>query len=314
MFYSTHTLKMLSDSLKGLLAFCVFYSTVVFSSCDVVRLVDTKRADNIIANRLFKAKLEKAGYTVELVSASLSDEAYQLLRHKKADIYLSTWMPLDAEYVKAYLLDGSIRTIHRVLAYTQVGIATNIYAEQAGIYNLKQVTESEAHAKLFDYKIYIGQEDWQFADQLQGMLERNLHGLAAFQVIRLNTHDLREKLAKAQEQKQPILFFARRLSYVGHNYAQNFLYDTHGVFDKYHAHASIYSSVRYDLPKNCPQVIQSLRDFNYKEDDALHLLKRTASDAKTLHAALDNPVDFPEHYVPTGVQHAIVNDKFPASP
>lgn len=227
-------------------------------NCQLITFISNQTAQNTIANTLLSEMYEMLGYEVDQIRVDSSVEAYEQLQQGVADVYLSTWGALDKPELLPFGLRGDVKTIQENLTGAYTGLAINHYGSVLGIQRLDQLRQ---YAKVVDYTIYVGQADWRFAQAIQALIESNLYGLGQFHVMRVHYFDLEQYLKNAQATQKPVVFFARSPSIQSRLYVSHFLQDEHEFFKNFQSSSSVYTSVRYDFPEQCPNAARLLRRF-----------------------------------------------------
>lgn len=228
------------------------------AACQQVTLIRNGTEQNTIANTLLREIYTKIGYQVSEKIVDSSFEAYELLKEGKADAYLSTWAPLDKPELQLFGLNGDVKTLHANLTGAYTGLATNRYGR---IWGLERLSQLQQFADILDDTIYVGQADWRFAQILQSLIDNNVYELGQFVVQRVHNYDLNKYLQAAEAEQKPMVFFTRSPSFQAQRYASRFLADTRKYFKGYHASSGVYTTVRYDLPRVCPNVTNLLKRF-----------------------------------------------------
>lgn len=253
------------------------------SKCQQLRIIKTKTADNLISNSILIDLFERLNYEVETVNADSSQEAYMLLGSDEADIYSSTWIPLDIENLKSYALNGRVKTLNPVLTDAAMGLATNQFGKKAGLERFDQISK---FGEALDYTIYVGQSNWMFAQRMQSVIDSNIYGLSNFQIKRLHNFDFNEYLSLAETQQKPVVFFTRTPSFIGHKFAAKYLQDSGHFFENYQTNANAYVSVRYDFPKACEEATKVLTKFNLSAAQQAQILELAEGDKYKLNSAI----------------------------
>lgn len=269
------------------------------NTCQVIRLVETKTADNLISNTLMKHLFEHFDYEIDRVRADSSQEAYALLSNNEADVYLSTWVPLDVESLKGYALRGKVKTLTPVLTEAKMGLSTNQFGQQAGLQRFEQIA---AFGEALNHTIYVGQNDWMFAQRLQSVIDSNIYGLSDFQVKRVHDFDFNEYLSAAEKQQKPIVFFTRQPSFMGHKFATDFLQDSQHFFENYQTASNAYMSVRYDFPQQCEQAAALLSRFQLSAAQQADILTSAEGNKYQVPAAVTDFLDKHQEQVSVWLQ------------
>lgn len=231
---------------------------VIPDSCRQITLVSTGTTQNSISNSILREMYSALGYQIKQVTADSSAAAYELLAEGQADIYTSTWAPLDKNDLRPFALHGEVKTLHANLTEAANGLAVNRYGEIMGINDFEQLRDSAA---VVNYTIFVGQADWHFAQVLQALIDSNIYGLSRFQVKRVHDFDLLTYLEEAQALQKPVVFFTRRPSIVSYRYAKYFLKDNNKFFKSLQTTGKVYTSVRYNFPAQCPNAASLLVRF-----------------------------------------------------
>lgn len=270
------------------LIFHLLMASFAVADCHTVRLIETQMADNIVINQFAKRILERAGYSITPIHADSTKAAYELLSHNQADAYLSTWIPLNKTTIRPYLLTGKVKTLGEILSNTPIGIAGNAAAEAAGLISLRQL---KPFAETLNHTIYVGQQDWAFAQQLENMIHNNVYELSVFRIQRVHNFDLDFMLNLADKTGQPMIFFTRQFSFMGYQYAKHFLYDTVDALEQFQAQTSIYSSVRFEFPEDCPKPSQVLQSVNLELFDLPAIFIQAKNNKRLLPTAVNRIYD-----------------------
>lgn len=252
--------------------------------CTTIKLISTNAADNITSNNILNHLYTNLGYDIETVRAETSEDAYALLNEQTADIYLSTWMPLDKESLKPYALEGTVKTLNQTLSNAAIGLATNLFGKNKHLTSLKQLAQ---FGQSLDYTIYVSQSDWLFAQKIQHVIDSNIYGLEKFQIKRVHNFDFKEYLSIAKENKKPIVFFTRKPSFLAFDHAASFLTDPLDFFKDFQTQAASYASVRYDFPKSCSNAGKLLKNFTLDSKEHTEILSLAQGSPLKIKAAVD---------------------------
>ncbi len=254
--------------------------------------MDTQQADNIMINRLASNYLQHQGHQVTHVPAESSQAAYELLKNNQADAYLSTWIPIESNTIKPYLIQGEVKTLGKVLANTQTGLAANKYAEQLDILNISTLGQ---HGDALDYRVYLTERDQALLPIIQRAFKRSHDNLPKFSVINISQEALSKRLQQAERQKKPLVFFTRKIDFLAQQYATHFLFDLYGKFESLQTQATIYSSIRYPLSRECPELTKHLQAFHLSAPQATHILHVAQGDKQRINATIDKLFQTQKH-------------------
>lgn len=277
-----YTLKKITLWTCLLLHFSLAYAQ---PECKQLRLVDTRTADNLISNAFVAEIFNHLGHEVERVRADSSQEAYMLLSDNEADIYLSTWIPLDIENLKGYALNGRVKTLNPILTDAKMGLSTNQFGQQAGLQHFDQIADL---GEVLDYTIYVGQHNWMFAQRMQSVIDSNIYGLSNFQVKRLHNFDFNAYLEAAEAQQKPVVFFTRQPSFIANKFAAGFLLDSQHFFENYQTPSTVYVSVRYDFPETCKKAAERLTRFSLSATQHTEIIESAKGDRFKLVVAVED--------------------------
>lgn len=240
-------------------------------ACEPVMLISNGTAQNTIANTLVGDLLKHLGYQIITVPAASSAEAYDLMRQGLGDIYLSTWAPLDKPDLLPFGLHGQVKTLYANVSGAYTGLATNHFGRILGIKNISELKQFD---QVLDFTIYVGQADWRFAQAMQALIDSNIYGLGRFEIQRVHDFDLLQYLQVAHNNQRPLVFFTRSPSVAANRYGGRFLKDTQGFFRQYQKSSTVYTSVRYDFPDDCPNVTRLLMRFEMTADMQNQIMER----------------------------------------
>lgn len=229
------------------------------ASCSTVRFSDVGWTDITATTATASVILKSLGYQTSITILSVP-VTYTSLKNKDIDVFLGNWMPTMEADIAPYRDDKSVETVRENLEGAKYTLATNARGAELGIKDFKDIA---AHAEALQNKIY-GIEPGNDGNRLiLGMVEKDQYGLKSFEVVESSEQGMLAQVARAEKNKQPILFLGWEPHPMNSNFKLTYLSGGDDVFGPAFGGATVYTNVRAGYTEECANVGKFLKNLKF---------------------------------------------------
>ncbi|WP_051012172.1 choline ABC transporter substrate-binding protein [Liberibacter crescens] len=275
--------------------------------CTSVRFSDVGWTDISTTTSLASIVLEALGYhtDIKLLSVPIT---FKSLKDKTIDVFLGDWIPSMSSHIKPYILDKSIEVVHENLKGAKYTLAVNAAAVSLGIKDFKDISLHKDALKGNIYGIDPGNDG---NTHILDMIAKNKFNLKGFHLVESSEQGMLAQVMRSERDNQPIVFLAWEPHPMNINFKINYLTGGDEYFGPNFGEAIVYTVVRSDYLKECPNVAQFLRNLtfslkmeneimdeilNKKKDPKIAGKKWLSNNTKILDSWLSGVVDIKGNY------------------
>jgi glycine betaine/proline transport system substrate-binding protein len=242
-----------------MLIFSVTLCAAESDSCKVVRFSDVGWTDITSTTALTSVVLQGLGYTPKVTILSVP-VTFASLKNKDLDIFLGLWLPSMAADEKPYREDGSVERVRANLQGAKYTFAVTQYVYDAGI---KDFADIAKHKDKLDGKIY-GIEPGNDGNRLiQTIIDTNAFGLKGWKLVESSEQGMLSQVKRAVRNKDWIVFLGWEPHPMNTNFDIAYLTGGDDYFGPNLGGATVYTNVRKDYVKECPNVGQLLKNLEF---------------------------------------------------
>ena len=230
--------------------------------CDTVVFSDPQWTDITSTNALTGVILEALGYEqkVETISVPVT---FEMLGAGEVDVFQGDWMPAQQKFVDAAEKKGGIENLGVNLKGAKFTLAVPEYVAVEGI---KSFADLGAHGEEFDHKIY-GIEPGAPANQLiQKMIDAGDFGLEGWELVESSEQAMLAQAKRLERGKDWIVFLAWAPHPMNNQFDLTYLEGGDDYFGPNYGGADVYTLVRGDFAKACPNVGKLLDNVSFTLD------------------------------------------------
>ncbi len=229
------------------------------AACKTVRFSDVGWTDITATTAATSVVLKALGYTpkTQILSVPVT---YASLKNKDIDVFLGNWMPTMAADIAPYAKDGSVETLGINLEGAKYTLAVPKYVYDAGVRNFADIAKFKDK---FNGKIY-GIEPGNDGNRLiQDMIDKNAFGLKNFEIVESSEQGMLSQVARAVRGKDWIVFLGWEPHPMNSNFKLAYLEGGDDFFGPNLGGATVYTNVRANYAKECPNVGRLLKNQRF---------------------------------------------------
>ncbi|MGF1717361.1 choline ABC transporter substrate-binding protein [Photobacterium chitinilyticum] len=234
-------------------------STALAAQCETVRFSDVGWTDITATTAITSEVLKGLGYktSTQLLSVPVT---YSSMANQDIDVFLGNWMPTMEADIAKYHQDGSVETVRANLEGAKYTLAVPKYVYDAGVRSFADLAK---HKDEFRGRIY-GIEPGNDGNRLiQGMIDKNAFELKSFRLVESSEAGMMSQVKRAVNREQWIAFLGWAPHPMNSNFEMAYLAGGDDFFGPNYGGASVYTNVRKDYLKTCPNVGQLLQNLSF---------------------------------------------------
>jgi glycine betaine/proline transport system substrate-binding protein len=258
--------SVVKQMIKGLAVTAVFAqgsmalaNTGSSESCQQVRFADVGWTDITATTAATSVVLEALGYKpkTDILSVPVT---YASMRNKDIDVFLGNWMPTMEGDIAKYRDSGDVEVVRANLEGAKYTLAVPRYVVEGGV---KSFADIAKYADKFDHKIY-GIEPGNDGNRLiQEMIDKDAFGLKGFKVVESSEAGMISQVKRAERRDTWVVFLGWEPHPMNANIQMSYLEDGDDWFGPNYGGATIYTNVRRDYQKECPNVGKLLTNLEF---------------------------------------------------
>jgi glycine betaine/proline transport system substrate-binding protein len=247
------------------------------ASCKAVRFADVGWTDITVTTALTSTVLKSLGYSTstDLISVPVT---YKSLENNDIDVFLGNWMPTMEADIKAYRDNGSVETVRANLEGAKYTLAVSAEAYAAGLKTFADIAKFEDK---LDGKIY-GIEPGNDGNRLiQGMLDKNMFGLASFKLVESSEAGMLSQVQRAERRNKWVVFLGWEPHPMNSRFKIKYLEGGDDVFGPNLGGATIFTNVRKGYVEECANVGKLLTNLSFTLEAENFLMDAVLNGDKT---------------------------------
>ncbi|WP_120512483.1 choline ABC transporter substrate-binding protein [Photobacterium salinisoli] len=256
---------------------------VMAAQCDTVRFSDVGWTDITATTAVTSEVLKGLGYKTktQLLSVPVT---YSSMANGDIDVFLGNWMPTMEGDIAKYRDNGTVETIRANLEGAKYTLAVPKYVYEAGVRSFADLAKFEDKFRGRIYGIEPGNDGNRL---IQDMIDQNAFGLEEFRLVESSEAGMVSQVKRAVNRDQWVVFLGWAPHPMNSNFELEYLSGGDDFFGPNYGGASVYTNVRKDYMKTCPNVGQLLQNLQFSMDmenelmgDILNEQKKPAAAAK----------------------------------
>jgi glycine betaine/proline transport system substrate-binding protein len=217
-------------------------------SCNTVRFSDVGWTDITATTAVTTTLLQGLGYKTDISILSVP-VTYEALKKGDIDVFLGNWMPTMESIIDPYKKDGSVETITTNLTGAKYTLAVPKYTFDAGLKSFQDIAKFKDQ---LDGKIY-GIEPGNDGNKLIiDMINKDTFGLKDFKLVESSEQGMLAQVKRAVGKKEAIVFLGWEPHPMNKNFDMAYLAGGDDIFGPDYGGATVYTNVRKDYLKACP--------------------------------------------------------------
>ncbi|CAM3883226.1 choline ABC transporter substrate-binding protein [Vibrio aerogenes] len=233
--------------------------SVYASQCETVRFADVGWTDITSTTAVTSELLKGMGYQTktDLLSVPVT---YSSMANGDIDVFLGNWMPTMEGDIAKYRDAGTVETVRANLEGAKYTLAVPAYVYDAGVHSFADLAK---FADKFRDRIY-GIEPGNDGNRIiQSMIDSNAFGLKDFNLVESSEAGMVSQVYRAVRRKQWIAFLGWAPHPMNNNIQMKYLSGGDDFFGPNYGGANVYTNVRRDYLKTCPNVGQLLKNLQF---------------------------------------------------
>ncbi len=243
-------------------------------SCRTVRFSDVGWTDITATTALASEVLEGLGYRPKATILSVP-VTFKSLENGDIDVFLGNWMPTMEADIRPYLDKGAVVQLGVNLEGAKYTLAVPTYLAKQGLRDFADIAKFR---KELGGKIY-GIEPGNDGNRLiQKMIDENAFGLKGFELVESSEQGMLAEVARKVRRKEPIVFLGWEPHPMNANFDITYLSGGDDWFGPNFGGATVYTVVRSDLPKRCPNLTKFLKNLKFSLEMENEVMKSILDD------------------------------------
>ncbi|SHO56920.1 choline ABC transporter substrate-binding protein [Vibrio quintilis] len=233
--------------------------SVYANQCETVRFSDVGWTDITSTTAVTSELLKGMGYQTktDLLSVPVT---YSSMANGDIDVFLGNWMPTMEGDIAKYRDAGTVETVRANLEGAKYTLAVPAYVYDAGVHSFADLAK---FADKFRDRIY-GIEPGNDGNRIiQSMIDSDAFGLKDFTLVESSEAGMVSQVYRAVRRKQWIAFLGWAPHPMNNNVQMKYLSGGDDFFGPNYGGASVYTNVRRDYLKTCPNVGQLLKNLQF---------------------------------------------------
>jgi glycine betaine/proline transport system substrate-binding protein len=219
-------------------------------SCQKVRLSDVGWTDITAITAMTGAILDQMGYQGEIQQLAVP-VTFASMKSKDIDVFLGNWMPSMENDIKQYREDGSVETLGANLEGAKYTLAVPQYTYDKG---LKDFADIAKFKDSLGGKIY-GIEPGNDGNRLvTDAIKDPKFAMDGFELVESSEAGMLSQVQKSTQANEDIVFLGWAPHPMNANFKLQYLTGGDALFGPNFGGATIYTTVRKDYVKECPNV------------------------------------------------------------
>ncbi len=232
------------------------------SSCEIVRLSDIGWTDVSATTAVAKELLQKLGYKAEILLLS-APVTFAGLKNNDVDVFLGNWMPTQEADIRPFLDDGSVVQLKRNLQGAVFGLAVPDYVYETGVHTLADLSRHKDKFDRIIYGIEAGNDGNRIALEL---IKKDAFGLKDFRLVESSEQAMLMEVNNAVKRRNFIVFLGWAPHPMNLSINMRYLAGADEYFGPHEGGSEVYTVVRRDFVKDCPNLAQFFKNLVFTLD------------------------------------------------
>ncbi len=266
--------KILTRSLTAAMGLSV--SMAYAGQCDNVRFSDVGWTDITATTAVTSEVIQGLGYktTTQLLSVPVT---YASLANADIDVFLGNWMPTMEADIASYREAGTVETVRANLEGAKYTLAVPKYVYDAGVKTFADIAKFKDKFKGRLYGIEPGNDGNRL---MLDMIEKDAFGLKGFKLVESSEAGMLSQVFRAAKRDQWIVFLGWAPHPMNANLEMEYLDGGDDYFGPNYGGANVYTNVRQNYSKECPNVGQLLENLVFSLEMENKVMSSILDDGK----------------------------------
>lgn len=229
------------------------------TGCRNVRFANVGWTDITATTALASSVLEAIGYTTE-IDILAAPVIYKSLANADLDVFLGNWVPTMVADFKSYQDSGDIELIKENLSGAKYTLAVPKYVYDKGVVSFEDLIRFKDNFKRKIYAIEPGNDGNRI---IQEMIDKDAYGLGKFEMIESSEAGMLSQVKRAFKRKKWIVFLGWEPHPMNTRFEISYLSGGDNYFGPNLGSAKVYTAVRRNYLKDCPNVGRFLMNLEF---------------------------------------------------
>ncbi len=240
----------------------IWSANIENAKCQSVRLADIGWTDVTSATAVAAELLTALQYYPKIFVVSMP-VTFASLKNNDLDVFLGNWMPTQEADIRPYLKEGSLVQLHKNLEHGRYTLAVPEYVYQSGVHSFADL---HRYAAKFSQQIY-GIESGNDGNRLiLKMIEENAFSLKDWNVVESSEQGMLVAVKQAVARGDFIVFLGWAPHPMNLAVKMHYLEGGDRFFGTQMGDSTVYTVSRKQLPNDCPNLTQFLKDLTFNID------------------------------------------------
>ncbi|MBF9002026.1 choline ABC transporter substrate-binding protein [Vibrio nitrifigilis] len=265
------------------------------NSCDSVSFADVGWTDITSTTAVTSEVLKGLGYKThtELLSVPVT---YSSMASGDIDVFLGNWMPTMEGDIAKYRDSGKVDVLQANLVGAKYTLAVPKYVYDAGVHSFADLAK---YADKFKSRIY-GIEPGNDGNRLiQSMIDKDAFNLKDFNLVESSEAGMVSQVSRAIRRHQWIAFLGWAPHPMNSKFDMKYLSGGDDYFGPNYGGAKVYTNVRHNYLKQCPNVGKLISNLKFDLNMENHLMGRILNDKQKPAVAAREWLQSHEQYLDT---------------
>ncbi len=232
------------------------------ASCQKVRLSDVGWTDITAITAMTGAILDQMGYQGEIQQLAVP-VTFASMKSKDIDVFLGNWMPSMENDIKQYREDGSVETLGANLEGAKYTLAVPQYTYDKGLKDFADIAKFKDSLGAKIYGIEPGNDGNRLVTEA---IKDPKFGMDSFELVESSEAGMLSQVQKSTQANQDIVFLGWAPHPMNANFKMQYLTGGDALFGPNFGGATIYTTVRKDYVKECPNVGKFISQIKFSLD------------------------------------------------
>lgn len=229
------------------------------NQCETVRFSDVGWSDITATTAITSEVLKGLGYhtSTDMLSVPVT---YSSMANQDIDVFLGNWMPTMQADIQKYVDAGTVEVVGANLEGAKYTLAVPQYVYDAGVHSFADIAKFKDKFKGRIYGIEAGNDGNRL---IQSMIDSDAFELNDFRLVESSEAGMVSQVKRAIKRNQWIVFLGWAPHPMNSNFAMTYLSGGDDYFGPNYGGANVYTNVRKDYLKTCPNVGKLLSNLKF---------------------------------------------------
>ncbi|MDM8536070.1 choline ABC transporter substrate-binding protein [Desulfobacterales bacterium HSG17] len=228
-------------------------------TCNQVRFSDVGWTDITATTALTSFVLKGLGYDVK-TNVIAVPVTFAALKNKDIDVFLGLWMPTMTGDIESFKKEGSVEVLRANLTDAKYTLCVPKYVYDAGVKTFADIAKFKSKFKGRIYGIEPGNDGNRL---IQTMMDKNAFNLKGWKLVESSEQGMLGQVRRFVRKKEWIVFLGWEPHPMNTNFELAYLDGGDEFFGPNLGGATVYTVVRKDYVKQCPNVGLLLKNLEF---------------------------------------------------